>query len=68
MSIARALYKQADVLIFDEVTNALDNTTEYEVMTAIEELGRDLTILIISHRLTILKGCDIVLRLGNMAW
>jgi ATP-binding cassette, subfamily B, bacterial PglK len=65
IGIARALYKEADVLIFDEATNALDNTTEYEVMKAIEGLGRDLTILIIAHRLTTLKGCDKIVRLGK---
>ena len=58
IGIARALYKQANVLIFDEATSALDNNTELAVLNAIEVLGRDLTILIIAHRLTTLKGCD----------
>jgi ATP-binding cassette, subfamily B, bacterial PglK len=65
IGIARALYKQADVLIFDEATSALDNETEYAVMEAIEELDRELTILIIAHRLTTLKGCDQIVTLGN---
>ena len=58
INIARALYKKADVLIFDEATSALDSATEQAVMKAIEGLGEQLTILIIAHRLTTLKGCD----------
>jgi ATP-binding cassette subfamily B protein len=63
IGIARALYKQVDVLIFDEATSALDNETEQAVMEAIEGLGRDLTILIIAHRLTTLKVCDQIVKL-----
>jgi ATP-binding cassette, subfamily B, bacterial PglK len=65
IGIARALYKQADVLIFDEATSALDNETEFAVMEAIENLERDLTILIIAHRLSTLKGCDQVIELSK---
>jgi ATP-binding cassette, subfamily B, bacterial PglK len=63
IGIARALYKQADVLIFDEATSALDNETEQAVMDAIEDLGGEVTILIIAHRLTTLKGCDKIIKL-----
>ena len=63
IGIARALYKQANVLIFDEATSALDNETEQAVMDAIEDLGEEITILIISHRLTTLKGCDKIIKL-----
>jgi len=65
IGIARALYKQADVIIFDEATSALDNDTEQAVMQAIENLGNDLTILIIAHRLTTLKNCTQVVELGD---
>jgi len=65
IGIARALYKQADVIIFDEATSALDNTTETAVMQAIEELHEDLTVLIIAHRLTTLKNCDTVVELAE---
>jgi ATP-binding cassette subfamily B protein len=58
IGIARALYKQADVLIFDEATSALDNETERAVMEAIGNIGREITILIVAHRLTTLQGCD----------
>ncbi|MCH9711752.1 MAG: ABC transporter ATP-binding protein/permease [Proteobacteria bacterium] len=63
IGIARALYKQANVLIFDEATSALDNETEQAVMDAIEGLGEEITILIIAHRLTTLKGCDKIIKL-----
>jgi len=65
IGIARALYKQADVIIFDEATSALDNATEHAVMRSIEALSNDLTILIIAHRLTTLNGCDIIVELDN---
>jgi ATP-binding cassette subfamily B protein len=65
IGIARALYKKADVLIFDEATSALDNETERLVMKEIEGLGKDLTILIIAHRLTTLKGCDKIVNIDN---
>ena len=65
IGIARALYKQADVIIFDEATSALDNDTEQAVMEAIESLGNELTILIIAHRLTTLKNCTQVVELGE---
>lgn len=63
IGIARALYKQAYVLIFDEATSALDNNTELAVMEAIENLDRDLTILIIAHRYTTLRNCDMIVQL-----
>jgi ATP-binding cassette, subfamily B, bacterial PglK len=65
IGIARALYKQADVIIFDEATSALDNETEQAVIQAIENLSKDLTLLIIAHRLTTLKGCTQIIELGN---
>ena len=65
IGIARALYKDADVLIFDEATSALDNKTERSVVESIEALDGDLTILIIAHRLTTLKNCDKVIELDN---
>lgn len=65
IGIARALYKQADVIIFDEATSALDNATEQAVMQAIEGLSEDLTILIIAHRLTTLKNCTQIVELAD---
>jgi ABC-type bacteriocin/lantibiotic exporter with double-glycine peptidase domain len=65
IGIARSLYKRANVIIFDEATSALDNETEGAVMQAVETLGRDITILIIAHRLTTLKNCDQIVELAN---
>lgn len=65
IGIARALYKQASVLVFDEATSALDNATEQSVMDAIEGLNRDLTILLIAHRLTTVRRCDTVVELEH---
>ena len=65
IGIARALYKQADVIIFDEATSALDNETEQAVMQAIDGLGDHLTILIVAHRLTTLKNCTQIVELQN---
>lgn len=65
IGIARALYKQATVLVFDEATNALDRETEFAVMQAIEKLGRNITVLMISHRFETMHSCDVVYRLEN---
>jgi ATP-binding cassette subfamily B protein len=63
IGIARALYKNASIIVFDEATSALDNETELSVMRAINALDDNLTILIIAHRLTTLKDCDIIYKL-----
>ena len=63
IGIARALYKQASVLVFDEATSSLDNATEQSVMDAIEGLSSDLTILVIAHRLSTLRCCDTIVEL-----
>ena len=58
IGIARALYREADLIILDEATSALDGQTERQVIQAIEALPRDITLVMIAHRLTTLKGCD----------
>jgi ATP-binding cassette subfamily B protein len=65
IGIARALYKQASVLIFDEATSALDNTTEQLVMNAIEQLHPEITIILIAHRMSTLIRCDTIFQLEN---
>jgi ATP-binding cassette subfamily B protein len=65
IGIARALYKAASVLVLDEATSALDNATEKSVMEAIEGLDRELTILLIAHRLTTVRRCDTIVQLEN---
>ena len=65
IGIARALYKKANILIFDEATSALDNKTEREVMEAIEGLGKEITVILIAHRETTLKKCDLIVKLDE---
>ena len=65
IGIARALYKQADVIIFDEATSSLDNKTELAVIQAIKRLSKDLTLLIVAHRLTTLKDCTQIVELAD---
>lgn len=65
LGIARALYKQAQVLILDEATSALDNATEQAVMNAINQLDRNLTVVMIAHRLSTVAKCDHVIRLDH---
>ncbi|WP_255001173.1 ABC transporter ATP-binding protein [Cyanobium sp. Alchichica 3B3-8F6] len=65
IGIARALYKQASVIVLDEATSALDTITEEAVMEAVDGLRKDLTIVIIAHRLSTVKNCDRVIRLNQ---
>ena len=65
IGIARALYNNPKVLILDEATSALDNKTEKIVMEAINNLRKDLTIIIIAHRLNTVKNCDIIFQLEH---
>ena len=65
IGIARALYKKANIIIFDEATSALDNETEEIVMETIRNLGNDLTLIIVAHRLTTLKDCTKIIELQN---
>lgn len=58
IGIARALYRQPQLLILDEATSALDNLTELAVMDAVHNLGRQITIILIAHRLSTVKECD----------
>src|SRR6056297_1922482 len=69
IGIARALYHDADLIVFDEATSALDNLTEREVMASIEALPGDKTILMIAHRLSTVKVCDriVVMERGKVA-
>jgi len=65
IGIARALYKRASVIVLDEATSALDNTTEKEVMAAIEGLSHQLTVILIAHRLSTLEKCDRIFQLDQ---
>jgi ABC-type multidrug transport system fused ATPase/permease subunit len=58
IGIARALYHNPQLIILDEATSALDNDTEKAVMDAIDNIGKNKTIIIIAHRLSTVKKCD----------
>ncbi|WP_415303520.1 ABC transporter ATP-binding protein [Candidatus Pelagibacter sp. Uisw_090] len=65
IGIARALYKDSDVLIFDEATSALDNQTEQKIMEEIDQLKDNKTVFIVAHRITTLKKCDRIIRINK---
>jgi ABC-type multidrug transport system fused ATPase/permease subunit len=65
IGIARALYKEASVIVLDEATSALDTSTEEAVMEAVEGLSRDLTMVMIAHRLSTVQRCDRLIRLDH---
>jgi ABC-type bacteriocin/lantibiotic exporter with double-glycine peptidase domain len=68
IGIARALYHNPQVLVLDEATNSLDNQTQKAVMDAINSLSKNITIILIAHRLETLKNCDTIFKLekGNL--
>ncbi len=65
IGIARALYKEADVIIFDEATSALDSQTESDVMSALGLINETITIIMVAHRVTTLKDCDQIIELDH---
>lgn len=65
IAIARALYRQPEILILDEATSALDNETENAVMDSISKLQGTITMIIIAHRLTTIEKCDRVYEIKN---
>jgi ABC-type multidrug transport system fused ATPase/permease subunit len=65
IGIARALYRNADIIVLDEATSALDEETEQEVMQSIYKLSDNITVLIVAHRLTTLKHCTQIVELGD---
>ena len=65
IGIARALYKEPEIIIFDEATSALDNSTEAYLMKAVKELSSSITVVMVAHRLTTLKDCDLIYEIKN---
>ncbi len=60
LGIARALYHDPDILILDEATSALDNVTEESVFGAVNEIGKSKTVVMIAHRLSTVRDCDVI--------
>jgi ATP-binding cassette subfamily B protein len=65
IGIARAFYKKSSIIVLDEATSALDNETENVVINSIEKLGNELTVLIVTHRVSTLKFCDFIFKIEN---
>jgi len=65
IAIARALYHNPEVLILDEATSALDNDTESAIMSAIDTLQGQVTLIIVAHRLTTIRNCDLIYEVKN---
>jgi len=63
IALARAFYHNRDVLVFDEATSALDSETEQEVVRAIDSLRGLKTVIVIAHRLSTVRSCEVVHRL-----
>ena len=70
IGLARALYLEPTLLVLDEATSALDHFTEAKVMNSIESLSKELTTIIIAHRLSTLRSCDRIIKLdgGKISW
>ena len=58
LGIARALYRNPSVLILDEATSALDNETEHKITKTIERISKDITVIIVAHRLSTVRNVD----------
>lgn len=65
IGIARALYKEAKIIVFDEATSALDEETEKQLMKSIYNLNQEITIVIVAHRLTTIRQCDLIIKLKD---
>jgi len=65
IGIARALYNDPELLIFDEATSSLDNVTEKNIVKAIDQFKNKKTIIIIAHRITTVKKCDVIIVLKD---
>jgi len=65
ISIARALYNDAELLVFDEATSSLDGNTESKVMNEINNLSHTKTIVLVAHRLSTVKTCDCIYFFDN---
>ena len=65
IALARALYKNTEVIIFDEATNSLDVATEKLIMKELYDLDKNLTVIMVAHRLNTLKDCDIIFEIKD---
>ena len=62
IGIARALYANTDILVLDESTSALDLETESKILSSIHDIMKEITVIVIAHRFTVIKDCDRIYR------
>ena len=65
LGIARALYRKSSLMIFDEATSSLDEVTEKNVMSSITKLDKNMTLIIVAHRLNTLKDVDVLVKIDK---
>ena len=65
VAIARALYVNPDILLFDEATSALDGAAEAAIQRTVLNLRKNITIIVVAHRLTTVQGCDVLYWVDN---
>lgn len=65
LGIARAFYRNAQIFVFDEATSALDSATENEVMSSLNSMSKEITVILIAHRFNTLSACDCIIELQN---
>ena len=65
IGLARALYKESDIIILDEATSALDSSTESSVMKSINNGSKEITLFIVAHRLSTLKDCTRIIKIED---
>ena len=65
IGLARALYNSPKILVLDEATSALDEETEKNIMETILKIKKDITLIVVAHRLKTMQYCDRVIKLKN---
>ena len=63
IGLARAIYRKSSIILFDEATAALDNETEKEVIESINNISKDITTIMIAHRISSLRYCDKIIKI-----
>lgn len=58
LGIARALYRNPSLLVMDEATSALDNETEHKITQTLDEISKNITVIIVAHRLSTVRSVD----------
>ena len=65
IGIARAFYKNSDIIVLDEATSSLDMQTESSIMSTLNSLSTSITLIVVAHRLSTLRGCSKIIKLQD---